>query len=200
MLGSLCLACMRHDYERMLFKDRYRAESIRIPERDYRTGTYFVTVCTNGRVPWFGSVWNGTLFHRAPGLIVIDEWQRTADIRPNVTLDAWVVMPDHVHVIITINDRVETPRRGVSTVRKRLAAVMSGKHWRPEWQSGCLGAIINQWKSICTKRIRDAGYPDFRWQTRYYETVIRDADHLETVRAYIRNNPTRWSKGHHDHP
>jgi REP element-mobilizing transposase RayT len=112
------------------------------------------------------------------GEIVREEVLHTPEVRPNVRLDEWIIMPNHVHMIIRIADSsaVETPRRGVST-----------------WKPGSLGAIMNQFKSVCTKRIL-ASYPDsgFAWQSRFHDHIIRNEESLRLIREYIRKNPARW--------
>ena len=90
-------------------------------------------------------------------------------------------MPNHIHGILVITERmtnVETPRRGVST--------------RSKWKPGTLGAIINQFKSISTKRIRHAGTNAFAWQPRFHDHIIRNEDALFRIRTYIQNNPQKW--------
>ncbi|MCX7790364.1 MAG: hypothetical protein N2378_06960 [Chloroflexaceae bacterium] len=86
-----------------LFRNRYRIESARKPGWDYSTGWYFVTICTHRRQPFFGSVYDGVMHLSPVGALVALEWQRTAVVRPYVRLDAWVIMPDHMHAIIGIN-------------------------------------------------------------------------------------------------
>jgi REP element-mobilizing transposase RayT len=76
---------------------------------------------------------------------------------------------------VTVPYREETPHRGVSMGLK----------------SGSLGAIINQFKSVCTKRIRAAGH-DFGWQARYFDRIIRDDRALHEIREYIVTNPLKW--------
>ena len=111
------------------------------------------------------------------GNIVAGEWERTAQIRKNVQLDEWVVMPNHVHGIVVIEEpSVETTRRVVSTTIK------------PD----SLGSIIGQFKSIATKRARTAGYPDFAWQPRYYDHIIRNDKSLKKIQDYIMRNPAMW--------
>jgi REP element-mobilizing transposase RayT len=83
-------------------------------------------------------------------------------------------MPNHFHGIISIKKTTTSPQN-------------ISQHW----QSGCLGAIINQFKSICTKKIRKF-YPDFQWQTRYYDHIIRDENELFFISEYIINNPKEW--------
>ena len=118
-----------------LFRGKYRIPSARLSGWDYTSaGWYFVTICVKNRLPCLAEIVNGVMRLTPMGEIVAEEWQRTAHIRPNVALDAWVVMPDHFHALIGIvalpahddarrgNDDarrghivvVETPRRGVS--------------------------------------------------------------------------------------
>jgi putative transposase len=167
------------------FKGKYRIASNRLKGWDYGTpGYYFVTICTKNRVPWFGEIKGGEMFLSELGMIIEKELETTVQIRPNVGLDIWVVMPNHVHAILIIGEEnresVETPQRGVSTNR----------NWRP----GTLGAIINQYKSKCTKRIHAMGSIDFAWQARYYDHIIRNGKTLESIRAYILGNPIKWTE------
>jgi REP element-mobilizing transposase RayT len=171
-----------------LFRNKYRIPSARLRGWDYTSaGWYFVTICIKNRVPCLADIVEGTVRLSPIGKIVAEEWQKTAQIRANVVLDAWVIMPNHVHGIIGITgtargDVVETPRRGVSTTTAASAA----------WKSGSLGATIGQFKSVCTKRIWAAGFRDFAWQERFYDHIIRDERALNRIRNYIANNPARW--------
>jgi len=173
-----------------LFRNRFRIPSARMPGRDYGVGWYFVTICTHGRAEWFGDVCDQTLYLSDIGWVVNDEWQRTATLRPYVNLGEYVIMPNHIHAIISIGEYdderdtdVETPRRGVSTKQRT-------KHWQP----GCLGAIINQFKRACTVRIRAMGHVDFQWQPRFHDRIIRDLDEGNRIREYIWLNPMKWPR------
>ncbi len=166
------------------FKGKYRIASGRLKAWDYgRPGYYFVTICTLNRVQWFGEVSGDHIILSTVGEIAANELNKTANMRINVGIDTWVVMPNHVHAIIVIGEipgaSVETPRRDVSTKIK----------WRP----GVLGAIVNQFKSMCTKRIRATGCADFAWQTRFYDHIIQNEKELENIRAYILGNPLKWA-------
>ena len=174
------------------FRDRYRVESARLPGWDYRAaGWYFVTVCAKDHIPFFGHVADGEMILSPTGEIVVEEWRRTPEVRPNVVLDEWIVMPNHLHGIIVIVDTpqpVETPRRGVSTTR--WDDFITGQRLR----AGSLGAIVGQIKSVCTKRIWAAGYTDFAWQSRFHDHIIRDEGALRQIRRYIVNNPRTWTE------
>lgn len=167
------------------FKKKYRIASNRLKEWDYSTpGYYFVTICAQNRVRWFGEIKRGRMLVTQAGEIANEELHITEHIRPNISVDAWIVMPNHIHAIIVINETpkvfVETPRRGVST--------------KNNWRSGALGAIINQYKSKCTKRIRTSGCVDFAWQARFYDRIIQDEKSLENIRTYIVGNPIKWTQ------
>ncbi len=84
--------------DRGRFKDTYRIETARWPRHDYAApGWYFVTICTKGRACFFGEVRGGVMGLSEAGCTVAEEWQRTPQVRPYVCLDAWIVMPNHVH-------------------------------------------------------------------------------------------------------
>jgi len=187
------------------FGGKYRIPSARLPEWDYSTpGYYFITIVTQDRYPYFGKIVSGEMVRSEIGEIVADEWQKTLVIRPNVLLDEWVIMPNHLHGIIIITsgpvetprwgvsntDPVETPRRGVSTSRRGVSPGPS------KWKPDTLGSIVNQFKSVCTKRIRAAGRPQFAWQPRFYDHIIRDEESLGRIRLYIMNNPQNWEDDH----
>lgn len=195
-----------------LYKDKYRVESARLKGWDYSAvGYYFVTICTRDRLCTLGNVVDGVMRLSPVGEIVAEEWQKTAQIRTNVFLDEWVVMPNHLHGVIVIHwnetPQPETPQRGVSTEetdqcrdtplgRLDVARLDSDDFKAVDVTTGrlckgSLGAIIGQFKSVCTKRIWAAGH-DFAWQSRFHDEIIRDDNMLDRVREYIRNNTLQW--------
>ena len=88
-------------------KDIHRRRSIRLKDYDYsQTGAYFVTVCSWNKGCVFGDIVDGALQINECGQIVQDEWMKTADIRTNVELDEFAVMPNHIHGIIVLADNV----------------------------------------------------------------------------------------------
>ncbi|MCA9962227.1 MAG: hypothetical protein KC443_24495, partial [Anaerolineales bacterium] len=102
---------------------KQQRRSIRLPGYDYRQGLFFVTICTYRRQNLFGKVVGDAMVLSPLGQLVAQEWQKTAVIRPNVTLDAWVVMPNHFHGIIQLHptphvlaqtDNNPTPHVGAS--------------------------------------------------------------------------------------
>ena len=89
-----------------LFKDKYRVESIRLPGYDYsQPGTYFITIVTHNRQCFFGNIVDGEMMLNEFGVLVKNEWLKTGIIRPNIVIDAFVVMPNHLHGIIIDNPK-----------------------------------------------------------------------------------------------
>jgi len=133
------------------YKGIYRIDSTRLLDYDYTSaGWYHVVTCTRDRVCILGGVRDGIMGLSRAGCVVAQEWQRTPAVRSYVRLDAWMVMPNHMHGIIGITAEspaqpsVETSRRDVSMANPSRLKAHS------------LGAIIGPFKSVCTKRIRRA--------------------------------------------
>ena len=181
--------------------DRHNRQSIRLPDWDYRTqAPYFVTVCTHRRRCLFGRVVDGRMAVNAWGRIVREEWHRTEEVRDNVALDAFVVMPNHVHGIICITGVGDDSDTG------RGSSAMNPYHGHPNRSfggavAGSLSTIMRQFKSMVTKRInRQRGTPGASvWQRNFHERIIRDDRHWRNVRRYIRQNPARWHRDR-NHP
>jgi len=182
--------------------------SIRLAGHDYhQAGAYFVTLCTYLRELLFDD----------PFLRQVAEaqWERIprhcmARHFPHVQLDAWVVMPNHLHGIIVITN---DPCRGeasqatgspakplpVSTAGFVDETASGDASPLPQRHAGAppgsLGAIVGNYKAVTARRInrlRDGpGLPV--WQRNYYEHVVRDERALIAIRHYITENPARWT-------
>ena len=156
-------------------------KSLRLAGHDYGSvGHYFVTIVTADRVGWFGEVDGGVLKLNVLGDAVLDELVRTPSIRPSLSLDAFVVMPNHVHAIFRVVE--QSPGRSFDVAGRSVV-------------SRTIGAAIRGFKAASTRRvniIRDTPGAEL-WQRNYYDRVIRDAGELDAIRAYIRNNPRNWS-------
>ena len=120
------------------------------------------------------------------GALVYREWQRTADVRIEVELDLFTVMPNHLHGIILLIQPEEWKRSGPVNDTHRQRS--------PTLHSGSLGAIVGQFKSTVTRRARNLHMisNSSLWQRNYYEHVIRNEASLNDIRAYIVANPARW--------
>jgi REP element-mobilizing transposase RayT len=160
------------------FRNRYRIPSARLASWDYRwAGVYHVTLCTLGRVCWFGQITGGQMLLSREGDVIAQEWKNIPQIEPCAFLDEWIVMPDHLHGILIFKNRPMPEPRDQGTDKLPLS----------------LGELISQVKSKATKKIRwSLKRPRFAWQERFHDTVLREPADLERVREYIRANPARW--------
>jgi hypothetical protein len=88
-------------------KDKHHRRSIRLPGYDYsQPGAYFVTICAYQRQCLFGEIIDGQMRLNQYGAIVADEWQKSSIMRREIELDAWVVMPNHFHGIVIIENTI----------------------------------------------------------------------------------------------
>ncbi len=186
-----------------LFKNTYRIQSARWQGWNYGwNGWYFVTICTDARICYFGRVVDNKMVLSNIGLIVRDEWLKTTFIRTNVLLDEWVIMPNHVHMIIRIfnpDDDIET-RVGVET--HSYASLQRGQTAQPIDYKNTFGpqrrnisSIVRGFKGAVTTRITTAyGHGIFAWQPRFHDHIIRDEFELNRIRKYVRENPAKWEE------
>jgi REP element-mobilizing transposase RayT len=172
--------------------NQYHRRSIRLKDYDYaQAGVYFVTLCTYQRESLFGDIDSaGELILSVMGQIVEEEWQRSALIRKEIELDAFVVMPNHVHAIVVITSPTLSGVEACCDVGAHGRAPKSLPR-RPH----SLGSFIAGFKSAVTARINAMDHLANRviWQRNYFERIIRNERELNATREYIANNPMKWS-------
>ncbi len=189
------------------FQNKYRIASTRLPCWDYgRRAAYFITICTQKRRHWFGAIRNGKMHLSGIGKIVEQEWVETPDIRPdmNLELGEFVVMPNHFHAIVIIGDnryngndgrdamrRVSTPAPIPPPIVTIPDHQKTANQFAP--QSNNLASIVRGFKSAVTKNARYV-QPNFAWQPRYHDHIIRNDTSFHNISRYIRNNPSQWQK------
>ncbi len=189
----------------MIYPDywqKHHRRSIRLKKFGYDArNSYFVTINVSGKENVLGDIdANGRLYLNAYGQIAHDSWKSLPRHFPFITLDAFVIMPNHVHGILhlyhdaTIHSGIV--RRGVACYAPTDADQDMDRKLLRGPASGSLGAVIRSYKSAVTKRIniiRNA--PGVKlWQRNYYERVIRSAMDLQRIRQYIESNPVRWKE------
>ncbi len=150
---------------------------------DYsQQGAYFITICAFQRACMFGEIVGDEMRPNDYGRFADASWHDIPEHHPQIVLDEFVVMPNHVHgVIFLLRDGPAS--ESVSATRS------SGP------SSGSLGAVVGSFKSAVTRGInRLRGYPGIPvWQRNYHDHIIRDEKELLRVRTYIRENPLRWA-------
>ncbi len=162
----------------------HHRRSIRLKGFDYRSpGAYVVTICTQHWRCLLGSIDDKTMHMNDAGAMVLDVWNELPGQLPNVELDAFVVMPNHVHGIVVL----ATSGEGLL-----------------EMTITSLSDVVQRFKSLTTHRygagVRDNGWEPFPgrlWHRNYFERVIRNERELAAFRAYIEDNPAAWEKDKH---
>jgi putative transposase len=164
-----------------LFKNKYRVESSRLKDWDYSTPAwYYITICIKNMKCWFGEIKNGKVILNKIGKLVKDEWMRTKELRENVDLDYFIVMPNHLHGIIIING--SEIKRNVEPHRDAALQIVRNN----------LSDIIRGFKGSCTRQIHININRSFAWQAKFYDHIIRNELDLFRIRNYIQNNPLKW--------
>ncbi|OZC04432.1 transposase [Rubricoccus marinus] len=151
--------------------------SVRLREHTYADGTYFVTVCCHGRQRLFGEVASGEMVRSELGDLAHDEWERTCQRYEHLHADLFVVMPDHVHMLLALLPS-RLPPLAPETRRTPLP--------------GTLGAVIGQYKSAVSRHAQRLYLTTRVWQRGYYDRVVRSDREAENIRRYIAENPMRW--------
>jgi putative transposase len=186
------------------YKNKYRIETARLKGYDYSAnGAYFVTICTKDKQNYFGKITNGKMVLSEIGNVARNELIKTSNIRDNVVLDQFIVMPNHVHAIIIIDNNlsknpVET--RGIASLQQQIR--QNGEYptatttWHPNKfgpQSKNLPSIIRGYKSAVTVYAVKSKIV-FAWQSRYHDHIIRNETEMIQIQEYIYNNPRNWGK------
>ncbi|MFA7717759.1 MAG: transposase [Candidatus Absconditabacterales bacterium] len=182
------------------YRNKYRTDSPRLPEWDYsEPGSYFITICTKGFVSYFGNVIEGEMGLNDFGSIIQQEIYSMENDK--IEIETCVIMPNHVHVIITIHEdpNVETSIYGVSMLHameghamNRVSTEEGGitGNKNPMINKHSISYLIRQFKGKTTFLIRKH-IPLFAWQSNYYEHIIRDENDFGRIHGYILNNPLK---------
>lgn len=160
----------------------------RIPDYDYsQNGAYFLTICTNDRKPLLSDiVGDDALIVLKPYGEIAEQWIRMITEKyPQVSVDKYVIMPDHIHMIFRIDSVGETfrlpynnamQRDGTGNPSPTVGNIMG-------WYKYQVSKQINQLRNIAGEKV---------FQRSYYDHVIRNQQDYEEIMAYIENNPKRW--------
>ncbi len=182
------------------FRDKYRIESPRLPGFDYSSeGAYFITICTKNKEKVFGNIIDGKLLNNKPSEICRAVWLDLPNYYPGCILDAFVIMPNHVHGIIIV-DMTSSDDRPLVDHQVETIHELSLRAGRPsgrrERRQMLIPKMIGRFKMQTAKQINllqnTSGKPV--WQKNYYDRIIRDENELNRIRQYILDNPANWKE------
>ncbi|MDD5088031.1 MAG: transposase [bacterium] len=162
-------------------------KSTRLPHYDYAaSGTYFLTLCIHNKECFLGEVGDGSVHLSEYGRIVEREWRHSAEIRKELNVGDFIVMPNHLHGIVLLRENNEAHcRAALPDVYRRSSR---------ERESHSISSFVAGFKAYTTKLVNELRKaPGTRlWQPNYFEHVIRNADQFSRACNYIRTNPLRW--------
>lgn len=179
------------------FRNKYRITTTRLQTWDYGwNAAYFITICTRGRIPFFGNIStaNPEMNLLPIGHIVFDLWKKIPDYFPYVILDEFVIMPDHVHAIIIINKPDDGRRSAINRASTNADTItttggITGNKNPMLHQN--LSRIIRWFKGRSTFECRKIN-DHFHWQSGFHDHIIRNLESHKRIKIYIQNNPLRW--------
>jgi len=147
---------------------KLRPRKLRLKGYDYsQGGSYFITICSHYKQSLFGEVRNYKMVDNALGSLIRRSWENAASQHPFADFGTWVLMPNHMHAMVSISD---------DNVRKKS-----------------LSRIVAAFKAQSTARARQCFDPAMKiWQPGYYERIVRTNDALEKIIEYIETNPLKW--------
>lgn len=160
---------------------------LRLKGHDYASaGAYFLTCCTYQNQHLFGEIQCGKMILSENGKIVEEEWLKSASIREEISLGAFIVMPNHFHGIVHLHDTGDRPVARAGLPGSRPAG--------PPPKS--IGAFMAGLKSAVTFRInsRDATPGRKIWHRNYWDNIIHSQDEYKLIENFILNNLANWEK------
>lgn len=175
-----------------IYFNQYRIPSARFPNWDYSAnGAYFITICTGGREHYFGSIKNDKVHLSEIGVITSKFLMEIPVHFPFVEIDACVVMPNHIHVLIIINHSLHVKtlhvaRSNANVVKDEDMSAISPRR-------GSISTVIRSYKSAVSKEARKIN-PEFYWQSRFHDHIIRNDASYVKIKQYIIDNPSSWIK------
>ena len=189
------------------FADKFFVDSPRLKNWDYSTpGIYFITICAVYHNKFFGKIINDQMELSNKGIIVKEELLKTFVIRKNIKLHEYVIMPNHVHLLMEIKKQnnnnqlnncrdvacyVSTTKNNISTDQKRISKGSNFSIISPK--ENTISSIMRSFKSAVTKQINPKT-TFFAWQPRFHDEIIKDKNRFFMIKQYIKNNPKNWEK------
>ncbi|MBD2269503.1 transposase [Anabaena sp. FACHB-1391] len=184
--------------------DIHKRQSIRLKGYDYsQSGLYFITICCYQRECLFGNIINSQIILNNFGQLIKEEWLKSAEIREEIEFDDFIIMPNHFHGIVIINQEINSdfmkndvdfqdnnvgangrsPLRQIQLSRTKISM-------KPK----SISSLIAGFKSATTKKINIIRNTPQNpvWQRNYYDHIIRNDESLARIREYVQNNPLSW--------
>ena len=167
------------------YKNKYRIASARASWWDYGwNGAYFITICTRNREHFFGAIKNGQMELSHLGVIADTLWHEIPNRSKFVQLGDFVVMPDHIHGILILDQNAVPVQQQPPPEKNEHMSLISPK-------SGSVSAILRSYKSAVTRHANRLGLKN-GWQPRFHDHIIRNDAEYQRISDYITHNVANW--------
>ncbi|MEA2095216.1 MAG: transposase [Candidatus Cloacimonadota bacterium] len=144
----------------------------RLQNYDYSNpGYYYITICIKNFIEYFGEISNEKMKLNDLGKSADSKCHEIPDHYDNIEIEIYKVMPNHIHLIIILNET------GKDSEKKRV---------------GYISTLIKSLKGIITKEIRKTFNIPFEWQRSFYDHIIRNEKSLYRISSYIKHNELKW--------
>ncbi len=173
------------------YKRKFKDKSLRLCGWNYANdGYYFITFNTQNRARCLGEIVDGKMILSDWGEIVKAEWLKSFEIRAELFLDEYVIMPDHMHAIVVIRQLVpiENKRYEKSEFYREPKSISSFMAGFKSAVNTAIDNYIDEHQLNIPKYNRNNHF----FQSNYYDHIIRQDGSYERIKKYIINNPKKW--------
>jgi putative transposase len=159
------------------YKNKYCIASSRAQWWNYSwNSAYFITICTQKREHYFGEITNKKMQLSNVGILADVFWHEIKNHAKNIELDAFIVMPNHIHCILILNGNdLNIEQSNEKTI---------GQQRFQSQEKNSVSSIIGSYKAAVTKHANRLGL-EFGWQTRFHDHIIRNNEEFERIATYI---------------
>ncbi len=146
-----------------------------------------MTICAKNKGNIFGEMRYEKVNLNGLGKIVEQQWQWLFKRYRYLKFDEWVIMPDHIHGIMVIENEII-----VGNGRENDENVGNGRDRSVQEKIKSISELIGAFKTTSSRLIHLSGYKDFVWHKSFYDEIIRDEKSLNRIRRYIIENPKNY--------
>ncbi len=180
---------------------KYRIASARLQNWDYRwAAAYFITITTKDRKCYFGDIIDGKMVLSNVGVLANVFLYEIKNHAKNVELGEFVIMPNHVHLILILHGVVNDDDNVVGAVETRHALSLPPQPQKTIGQKrfqnqgkNSVSSIIGSYKAAVTRHANRLGL-EFGWQSRFYDHIIRNERSFINISNYIIDNVRKWER------
>ncbi|MFA6619048.1 MAG: transposase [Candidatus Neomarinimicrobiota bacterium] len=207
---------------RKFYHDKYHVDTLRLREWDYsHEGKYFITINAKNKGNIFGGIVNGEMILNSIGLIAEEYILNIPEHFSFIVDHAHIVMPDHVHLLLEINKRLEKETPHSASIQTTKIPIASRHPLRQGYEGqvgvmrqdkmiqvetcystsqkgshlkkNSISLVINQYKGAVTRYCKQNNLP-FKWKARFYDKIIRSDIEFDNTKRYIITNPKTFQK------